>query len=183
MYEEKDSQLYLQNPQGDISEITGDFINPMNGSFGNSPDEIAFMAIDENADEWDIFLYDDKTVTNLTQKSGYKNEDPKWSPDGKSIVFKRGYLNSETDDFTYNIALIDVESKEIKMLTESLYEDGKFNAEDIVLLQKWLLAVPDIKLKNQEATDLCEDDKLNVFDICLMKRKLLSDKPEQRLFA
>lgn len=335
-YEEKDSQLYLQNPQGDISEITGDFIHAMNGRFGNSPDEIAFMAIDENADEWDIFLYDDKTVTNLTKNSGYRNEDPKWSPDGKSIVFKRGYWNSEIDDFTYNIALIDVESKEIKMLTDSLYEDampyfsdddkyiyytkyidgygkisrlntetgedeiifeeeninayypvvkngilyftkwyssdnhhdeiiiyenntfksaafnseiydcsdacpidkdkiiysstqngsyslyyydgdesveisgidtdrnelgadffsyseydacgdvnedGEFNAEDIVLLQKWLLAVPDIKLEKQEAADLCEDGKLNVFDICLMKRKLLSDKPEQGLFA
>lgn len=335
-YEKRDSQLYLQNPQGDTSEITGDFIHAMNGSFGNSPDEIAFMAIDENADEWDIFLYDDKTVTNLTKNSGYRNEDPKWSPDGKSIVFKRGYWNSEIDDFTYNIALIDVESKEIKMLTESLYEDampyfsddgkyiyytkyidgygkisrlntetgedeiifeeeninayypvvkngilyftkwhssdnphdeiiiyenntfksaafnseiydcsdacpidkdkmiysstqngsyslyyydgdesveiseidtdrnelgadffsyseydacgdvnedGEFNAEDIVLLQKWLLSVPDIKLKNQESADLCVDGRLNVFDICLMKRKLLSYKPEQGLFA
>lgn len=123
-YEEKDSQLYLQNPQGEISEITGDFIHAMNGNFGNSPQKIVFMAIDENADEWDIFLYDNGNVTNLTENSGYRNEDPKWSPDGKSIVFKRGYWNAEVNDFTYNLALIDLESKEIKMLTDSLCEDA-----------------------------------------------------------
>ena len=103
-YEAGDSQLYLQNPQGEISEITGDFIHAMNGNFGKSPDDIVFMAIDENADEWDIFLYEDKTVTNLTENSGYRNEDPKWSPDGKSIVFKRGYWNADVNDFTYNLA-------------------------------------------------------------------------------
>lgn len=123
-YEEKDSQLYLQNPHGEIVQITGDFIHAMNGNFGNSPQKIVFMAIDEKADEWDIFLYDNGNVTNLTENSGYRNEDPKWSPDGKSIVFKREYWNAEINDFTYDLALIDLESKKIKMLTDSLCEDA-----------------------------------------------------------
>lgn len=331
-YEAGDSQLYLQNPQGEISEITGDFIHAMNGNFGKSPDDIVFMAIDENADEWDIFLYEDKTVTNLTENSGYRNEDPKWSPDGKSIVFKRGYWNADVNDFTYNLAWMDLERKEIKMLTDSLYEeamphfsedgryiyytkymegygkisrlntetgedelifeeekvnayypavkngflyftkwfsddnhhdeimiyadntlksaafnserydcsdacpidgdkmiysstikgsyslyyadgdasveipevntdrnelgadffsyaeyenlirntvlgdvnaDGELNIADVVLLQKWLLAVPDVSLANWEAADLCQNGELNVLDLCLMKRELL----------
>ena len=54
--------------------------------------------------------------------------------------------------------------------------DGSFNVADVVLLQKWLLAVPDTHLPNWKAADLYEDDKLNVFDLCLMKRALLEQK-------
>lgn len=54
--------------------------------------------------------------------------------------------------------------------------DGKFDITDVVLLQKWLLAVPDVKLAYWKAGDLCEDNKLNVFDLCLMKRELISQK-------
>lgn len=53
-------------------------------------------------DERDIFLYDDKNVTNLTENSGYRNEDPKWSPDGKSIVgllyFTKWYSSENRHD-------------------------------------------------------------------------------------
>ena len=50
--------------------------------------------------------------------------------------------------------------------------DGEFNVADLVLLQKWLLDVPDTHLENWKAADLCEDDNLDVFDLCLMKKKL-----------
>ena len=51
--------------------------------------------------------------------------------------------------------------------------DGAFNVSDVVLLQKWLLAVPDTHLANWKAADFCEDNKLDVFDLCLMKRALI----------
>ena len=51
--------------------------------------------------------------------------------------------------------------------------DGKFDVADVVLLQKWLLAVPDTHLADWKAGDLYEDDRLDVFDLCLMKRELL----------
>lgn len=54
--------------------------------------------------------------------------------------------------------------------------DGKFNVADVILLQKWLLAVPNTQLVDWKAADLCEDDRLNVFDLCLMKRELLKQK-------
>ena len=50
--------------------------------------------------------------------------------------------------------------------------DGEFSIADVVLLQKWLLAVPDVQLADQEAADLREDGKLNIFDLCVMKREL-----------
>ena len=51
--------------------------------------------------------------------------------------------------------------------------DGELNITDVVLLQKWLLAVPNTHLSQWQAADLCKDERLNVFDLCLMKRELL----------
>jgi len=51
-------------------------------------------------------------------------------------------------------------------------DDGEFNVADVVLLQKWLLAVPDMHLANWKAVDFCNDNVLNVFDLCLMKQEL-----------
>ena len=53
--------------------------------------------------------------------------------------------------------------------------DSTFNVADVVLLQKWLLAVPDVKLADWKAGNLCNDDRLDVFDLCLMKRELLKN--------
>ena len=50
--------------------------------------------------------------------------------------------------------------------------DGKLNIADAVAMQKWLLAVPDAKLADWKAGDLCEDHVINVLDLCLMKRLL-----------
>ncbi len=51
--------------------------------------------------------------------------------------------------------------------------DGEFSILDVVLMQKWLLTVPDTELADWKAGDLCEDDRLDVFDLCLMKRALI----------
>jgi len=51
--------------------------------------------------------------------------------------------------------------------------DGRFNLDDLVLLQKWLLAVPDTALPNWKAGDLCKDGRLDTFDFCIMKQELL----------
>lgn len=51
--------------------------------------------------------------------------------------------------------------------------DGIFNMADVVVMQKWLLAVPDFTLADWKAGDLCEDDILNAFDLYLMKRLLV----------
>lgn len=51
--------------------------------------------------------------------------------------------------------------------------DGAFNVTDVVLLQKWLLAVPDTHLENWKAVNFCNDDRLDVFDLCLAKRALI----------
>ena len=52
--------------------------------------------------------------------------------------------------------------------------DGTFGIADVIMLQKWILGVPNTKLLNWKAADFCEDDKLDIFDLCLMKKALIS---------
>ena len=59
------------------------------------------------------------------------------------------------------------------MLRGDVNADGTFDIADVVLLQKWLLAVPNTHLPIWQAADLCEDNKLDVFDLCLMKREMI----------
>ena len=51
--------------------------------------------------------------------------------------------------------------------------DGEFGISDVVLLQKWLLAIPGTKLADWKAGDLCEDDVLDAFDLCVMRERLV----------
>lgn len=51
--------------------------------------------------------------------------------------------------------------------------DGDFNISDVVLLQKWLLSIPETNLYDWKAADLCKDNILDVFDLVMMKRKLI----------
>lgn len=53
--------------------------------------------------------------------------------------------------------------------------DGIFNSADVVILQKWLVGVPDVKLADWKAADLYEDERLDVFDLCFMKRILVNN--------
>ena len=53
--------------------------------------------------------------------------------------------------------------------------DGEYTVADIVLLQKWILAVKDTKLENWKAADLNNDNVLDSFDLVMM-RKLLTEK-------
>lgn len=51
--------------------------------------------------------------------------------------------------------------------------DGKFNVADVITLQKWLLAVPDVELSDWKSADLYNDNKIDVFDLCAIKQKLI----------
>lgn len=66
-----------------------------------------------------------------------------------------------------------VNSGEKQLLMGDVNDDGNFDIADIVTFQKWLLAVPDAKLKNWKAADFCKDDRLDVFDLYLMRRALI----------
>ncbi len=85
--------------------------------------------------------------------------------------------------FTYNkdtSAIINIEYlnliEDIRKVKGDVNNDGVFNVADLIMMQKWLLAVPDTTLANWKAGDLYENDRLDVFDLCLMKRELLNQQ-------
>ena len=116
-YKNYDSQLFLRSPDGNIIEITGDFKSPMNGSFGKFPHDITFMAIDSD-DEWNIYLHNaiTKKTVNLSEGSGFRCEDPKFSPDGQKIIFKRSRGNR------FQLAELDLHTRQITLLTDDSSE-------------------------------------------------------------
>jgi len=67
---------------------------------------------------------------------------------------------------TYETVLHDSASGDVN-------NNGVLNISDIVLFQKWLLAVPDVRLSNWESADMNNDNQLNAFDLCLLKKTLL----------
>lgn len=53
--------------------------------------------------------------------------------------------------------------------------DGQLNVADVVLLQRWLLAVPDTMLADWQAGDLCRDGLLNGADLAAVKAILVQE--------
>ncbi len=127
-YTAMDSKVHLSDlSAGTVRDIdSSDFVNAMNADFGSHCYDIVFMAIDPHADEWDIFRYNaiSGVLTNLTANSGFRNEDPKFSPDGSRIVFKRGYWSAQANDFIYDLAEMDLRTNEIRLLTDDPSEQS-----------------------------------------------------------
>ena len=77
----------------------------------------------------------------------------------------------------YDVMFRNIElTKTVPDIIGDVNMDGAYNIADVILLQKWLLAVPDTHLANWKAADFYDDHVLNVFDLCLMKRKLIYEK-------
>ena len=102
--------------------------------------------------------------------------------DIQSAFDELGIDYSDIDGISISAYGGDLTASDIKLLVNSgnkesvlgdVNADGEFNVSDLVLLQKWLLAVPDTKLADWKAADLCNDDRLDVFDLCLMRKALL----------
>ena len=81
-----------------------------------------------------------------------------------------------------NTDISDTESFEIgygaPVVRGDVNSDGEFNISDVVLLQKWLLAMPDTQLSDWNRADMCRDGRLDTSDLCLMKQFLISGDQE-----
>lgn len=136
-YDAVDSKLYIQDLSTNKVECLSDKWNhishAMNGDFGKTNNEFVFMAITN--DEWDVFYYNRRKdeLINLTEGNGYRDEDPKFSPDGKKVIFKQGIWNHERDDFVYTIMEIDIESKQTREIISSYKESAMpYYTEDML---------------------------------------------------
>ena len=63
--------------------------------------------------------------------------------------------------------------KDISSVRGDINADGRLDAADLVLLNKWLLGAHDTQLPDWKAGDLCDDGRLDAFDLVLMRRELI----------
>jgi|GEM_PF-1538244 len=101
-YEARDSQMFLYdfetNTLKNISK-NWNIRHAMNANFSPDGKKIIFMGLRHNQDTWDIYMYDLVTQehpVNLTPDDT-RNEDPRFSPDGKRIILKRDFRLHEMD--------------------------------------------------------------------------------------
>lgn len=95
-YGAMDSKLYLYDFREDrLSEISRNWTSvthPMNGHLSPDATHITFMGIGLATNSWDIFIHEigsDGEPQNITAPGNFRDEDPKYSFDGKRITFKR----------------------------------------------------------------------------------------------
>lgn len=146
---------------------------------GTSPDEVISdldtirSMITKYVDENNIYVRivptEENTNSYITIEYFSKNENYK------------NLITAFITESNIDSALVKFAVKESSGIKGDVNCDGELNIADVILLQKWLLAVPNTYLADWKAADLCEDNRLDVFDLCLMKRALLekmNDEPQ-----
>lgn len=76
-------------------------------------------------------------------------------------------------DMQLKTSLQEIRNKHTDVVPGDVNNDGECSVTDVILLQKWLLAIPDTRLANWKAGDFYDDGILNIFDLCLMKQMLI----------
>lgn len=69
-----------------------------------------------------------------------------------------------------------VPGKTKSTVTGDVNADGELTIADVVLMQKWILSVPESDLADWQAGDLCSDGIINAFDLCAVRQLLISDR-------
>lgn len=122
--------------------------------------------------ESDIALNIGQKYTIVANQSGltYKSNNDAIatvSPEGEITAIGKGNAIITVINADYEVVQIKVT---VTIIEGDCDGNGVFDIDDVILLQQWLLAVPETDLANWKAADLCEDDRLDVFDLCMMKR-------------
>ena len=89
------------------------------------------------------------------------------------LLVNNGY-NTKNEQTVFAEALSDTRIEGTN-ISGDVNADGSFDIADVVLLQKWLLAVPNTDLANWKAADFNKNERLDVFDLCMMKRALFAE--------
>lgn len=94
-YGSGDSKLYIYDfKTNQLSQPSDDWniVDPMNGHFSPDGLKLVFMGREPDSDDWDVFIWtvgSSAAPVNLTSSYKTRDEDPKFSPDGASVVFKQ----------------------------------------------------------------------------------------------
>lgn len=157
-YEAMDAKLWLYDfSTGSLEEIsrTWNIRHPMNAHFSPDGRTIVFMGIGDT-DSWDIFSYDlygKEEPINLTAQSTLREEDPKFSPDGKKIVFKRDLRLAEMNLSTRSITMLTDGDKEYSM---PYYN---YNGTEVICSEggKEMSSIVAVNVKTKEIRIICNE--------------------------
>lgn len=155
-YTIEDMQNYL-GLRGDMQTITLK-------TNGNGSIQVNTI-IPDTANGWEGVYSSDCPVT-LTAIPGERAKFTGWSGDLSGADTTVTLPLSEAMSIQANF-------EEQQRIKGDVNADGVLNIADVVVMQKWLLAVPDAKLTDSKAGDLCEDGKINIFDLIMIKRLLI----------
>ncbi|MDE6787747.1 MAG: RICIN domain-containing protein [Ruminococcus sp.] len=124
----------------------------------------------DNSQKFSLYVNDDGTYTLLSAVS-----DSKSCADVYGISLENGANICQWNYWGGDGQKFIIEPTLSETVIGDVNNDGQFTIADVVLLQKWLLAVQDIKLANWKAADLYEDGKLDVFDMIEMRKLLIQN--------
>ena len=150
-----------------------------------------FIIKDTKGDPWEIMAgytpkgkaisdWNDLCFNSPFMLAAACGDNSEWHDDVRDMCLNYGEYSYFGDTITILCLIVDdggwiVPAGESNSVCGDVNADGKFNVADVVALQKWLLAIPDTKLADWKAGNLCNDNRLDVFDLCLMKRELLKN--------
>lgn len=92
----------------------------------------------------------------------YMDSDAEWTTNENTIYGNAAML------FLTAAVMAETDSDSVR---GDVNADGKLDIADVVLLQKWLLAIPDTKLADWQAGDLYKDGKLDALDLCALRQE------------
>ncbi|MEO9022094.1 MAG: hypothetical protein ABI237_17735 [Ginsengibacter sp.] len=96
--------------------------DPINAHFNTGGTQIVFMAQAVPDGKWDIYtwmLNSKDPPVNLTSSDKSRDEDPKFSPDGKNICFKQTSGSNPG-----NVRIMDLNGKILQVVTDNKIESG-----------------------------------------------------------
>lgn len=154
-----DSQLYIFDLENkinqNISENWSNVYNSMNAHISSDWKYLTFMWMHKtpNWENWDIYLWDfiSPEPINLTSKYNKRNEDPKFSPEGKNIVFKQWSWNHKLNIMQYDIKILDLEWNIVDVLTDDVEENSMpyYTADGKnIIYSRWVWAKSSIYMIN-----------------------------------
>lgn len=192
------THIYAYDALGNNSSISVGVVKPMKDDIDPNISDIRILDVDESGYTVKCKVTDNNNVSRVVfptwtlkeDDNGNNQDDIIWGwgeRDGNTFTYRVNSKehNGEIEKYLTHIYAYDYSNNVvstscgvIEKLTDYYVEgdcnvDGSFNVSDVVLIQKWLLAIPDTHFANWKAADMCEDDRLDVFDLCLMKRKLI----------